>query len=284
MKRVALLLSVVLMLCLVTIGCASPPTPEPRRIVPPPNLLVEESSIPHFPTETGTRWKYKITIGETEPLKFKTTYWPIGSADEGGHIVYGVRGRFEPLLAEKPQKSFDLVIKVIGPAKKQGPFEYRGSVELAVEEDDLGVFKDHSQIFWAIVQPPNPIVNEVVTYPPGLSSDPRGSEYWGSGSNTEGYSLRVVFFARQPGLSIGLGDDPKEEIIFNGIVPGGSGGFQLHFTREVEPAEEDDHYLSNGFTEEMWYEEGKGLVRLEQKVKGKISMTWELVKFTPGTR
>ena len=227
----------------------------------------------YFPTATGTRWEYDITLGEAEPLSFRTVSWPLG---EDRAAIYATRGLFRGTFSGE-SKEFKLVLRVKGPAEKQGPLQYPLSVELEIEKDELGVFEDATQIFWAITSSGRYMVTEVVTYPSDSPGAPSGS--WGMWGQEEGAALRVFFFGERPGIAIGVGKDSPDKLLFDG--PEGS---QLHFVREVEADEDGEHYLSSGFTEDMWFEEGRGLVRLEQKVGGKASMTWELVEFTSGTK
>lgn len=53
----------------------------------------------------------------------------------------------------------------------------------------------------------------------------------------------------------------------------------LHFVRTVEPRDQITAYMHNGFIEDTWFAKGFGLVRLEQRINGKISMTWTLKEF-----
>jgi hypothetical protein len=72
---------------------------------------------------------------------------------------------------------------------------------------------------------------------------------------------------------------------------GGKEVLCLHFVREVKPAQDDvtlgkpniiKGNLGEGFSEDMWFGLDKGLVRLQQRIRNNVSMTWELVSFSGG--
>jgi len=230
-----------------------------------------------FPTRAGTRWVYEITIGEVEPLTSRTVIWPTGDMA----ISYLVRGRLLPLLEEQPPDTFRLAISVKGPAARQGPLEFPGSVELSIETDELGIYQDVEQLFWAVTESGRFMVTEVATYPPTTPGAPTGS--WGTWGAEDGYSMREMFFGGDPGMGVGvgIGEEATEYLRFTGLD-----GSYLHFVRQVEDSDEqeaeEDSLFSVAFTEETWFERGKGLVRLEQKVAGETSMVWELVEFSEG--
>lgn len=226
----------------------------------------------YFPTRTGTKWVYEITVGEAEPLSFREISWPLN----GRVTSYAVRGYLHPLVSDESRRTFQLVISTRGKASQQGPFQYDG-VELAIEKDELGIFKYHKQVFWAMTYSGGFMVSEVGTYSP--NTPPAPPHIWGMGKK-EGFSVRIIFFS-EPGIEVGIGKEPSEEFFFTGVD-----GPYLHFVREVKVDEkeegEESTYLDKGFTEETWFVKGKGLVRLEQKVDGKISMVWKLVQFSKG--
>jgi len=228
----------------------------------------------YFPMDTGREWTYKIKIGEVEPLIYKEMAWPMG----GMKVTYSTRGRFLPLVSEKsPPDTFILKMKVKGSAKEQGPLQYPIGVELETQKDELGIFYEHKKIFWAVI-PEKFMVNQIVTYPSTAIGAPTGS--WGMGASGEGNSLRIIFFIGNPGTNIGLvgktGDQPTDALEFIGTddnVPQYKGKTCLHFRRIVKSSEKVSF---SGFSEDMWFMKNKGLVRLEQKIAGKVSMTWTL--------
>lgn len=238
----------------------------------------------YFPTHIGTKWVYKIEIGSIEPLHYRETAWPLGER----RVVYATRGRFMPLLVDdRPKRDFVLAISVKSLAFKQGPLEYPSGVELEIEQDELGIFEYAKQVFWAI-GPGRFMSHEVVTYSPDTPGAPTGG-LWGGWGQEDGYSIRLIFFADKTGIQIGLGSDPTDKLLFEGIdtqVQYDEGTPCLHFVRQVESAknntEEAPGDLNQAFTEHLWFAKNKGLVRLEQRRGGKTAMVWRLVQFFKG--
>jgi hypothetical protein len=237
----------------------------------------------YFPTRVGTKWVYAIKIGEMEPIHYRETSWPLGET----RVAYATRGRFMPLLDDRPKKDFILAISVKSLASKQGPLEYPSGVELEIEQDELGIFESAKQVFWAI-SPGRFMAHEVITYSPDTPGAPIGG-LWGGWGQEDGYSMRLVFFADKPGIQIGLGREPVDTLLFDGIdtqVPSYEGTPCLHFVRQVEPSKpNDEERLMDSrkiaFTEHIWFARNKGLVRLEQRREG-IAMVWKLVQFHEG--
>jgi len=185
-------------------------------------------------------------------------------------------------------------LKIKGDAKKQGGLEYPIGTELLVEKDELQVFFEAKQIFLATTPHGGFMTHRVVTY----SSDTPGSPNYGYGTE-DGYSMGIVFFLRKPGIRISMGRSEKKEsvdsLLFVDIEPiPGTRTPGFHFLRRVLPSEKegktekesadkedgDAGNLGKGFTEDTWFDWGKGLVYLQQKVDGKVSMTWKLVDFS----
>ena len=103
LKRLFLIAAIFLVLVLGTVSCAptSAPTPTP-----------EGKPSDYFPVGIGTKWVYKIEIGEVEPLYYREMSWPLGEE----RITYSTRGHFLPLLEENAPKAFLLEIRVKKPA------------------------------------------------------------------------------------------------------------------------------------------------------------------------
>jgi hypothetical protein len=228
----------------------------------------------------GHKWAYRITIGETEPIKYAEVIRPLGS----GMVVSAQRSRFLPLLGESPQRSFRLELSVKATAPAQGPLRYPEGVRIAVIKDELGVFEGVQDVFLAVSRSSRYEALLVTTFPPAPSSYP-GS--WGAWDAKSGHALRLLFFGERPYTQIGLGRDQKDALLFVGPESAspvrGVSGPVLHFTRSVEPAEKrggddsDGSILNQGFVEETYWGLGKGLIYLRQAIGGKTSMTWELV-------
>ncbi len=230
-----------------------------------------------FPSPVGWTWTYEITIGDAEPLSYNRISWPLGDR----RIAYATRGRFPPVVKREVDKTFHLVIRSKATATKQGPLEFPIGIELDIVVDELGVFRNTKQVFWAINTKERFMAHLVTAYDPrSAPGAPRGRA-WGSWGQEDGYSMRLIFFGERPGIQIGMGNDPTDKLMFDGIdtnAEGYAGQPLLRFTRSVEGSKDDqsDNILDRAFTEEMWYAKGKGLVRLMQKVEGKTSMTWTL--------
>ena len=152
----------------------------------------------------------------------------------------------------------------------------------------LGSFKYYDHLFWAASSADRFIVDEVVSYPPDTPGAP-GSGAWGSWNQADGESRGLVFFADRPGTQIGYGSDPADVLLFVG--PESCDGTPcLHFARNVRAGEPlagvpdtpDSSYLDSSFVEDTWFAKDTGLVRLEQRVNGRLSMTWSLQRYTPG--
>lgn len=281
------ILTIGLLVCVSPFGCAkrenleSPGPGEGEKAES--SIPVEDEPSDYFPTDTGTRWIYEIEKGEVDPLHYRVTRWPLRN---GKVATTSTRGLFfRPPLGDRALKTFLLEMSVKGPASKQGPLMWPAGIELDIEKDELGFFEDAEQVFWAITFSGRFEVWTVVTYLPDTSTIVGGS--WGSWGQEEGYSLRVVFFGEAPGTRIGIGEKSKDNLLFTGVdteVPEYEGTPLIHFVRTVEPAEkeegEDRSYHEKGFSEDMWFAKGKGLVRLEQKVDGEVSMTWTLMEFS----
>lgn len=228
-----------------------------------------------FPAVAGTKWTYQITIGEAEPLYYREIEWPIG---DGKALAYANRGRFPILLEENKPETFVLELQVKGPAEEQGILKYAG-VEMEVLRDDLGVYEEAEQLFWAFTRSGTFIAHEVVTYPPDTLWAPTSS--LGGSGQENGCSLKIIFFAGETGTTISMGKEPQDELTFMGIdtnVPGFTGQPLLHFLREVKPDEEPSE-IGKGFTEDTWFALEKGMVYLVQKVEGVVSMTWKMTEF-----
>jgi len=263
----------------------SPPSLAQDDLPPETQFLDPVRAGEFFPSGIGTRWVYKIDLGQVEPHWYNETSWP---ADQGSYR-YANRGLFLPPVREPSKRSFTLALRIKEKAQHQGPLQYEHGVQLEVQTDELGVYKNSylpvsNELFFAISPPGNRFtVNQVVTVPADLA--PGGLQ-----AGRPGHQLRVVFFGDRPGTQISLRD--SDTLLFAGLDKGLSDAPEgmLHFVREVKPKESkpdgtDDTKndpLAAGFTEDHWYARGKGLVRLVQKVEGKESMTWTLAEFSPG--
>lgn len=148
----------------------------------------------YFPHQVGAEWQYNISTGPAEPLEYRVVAWRMGEGEES----VASRGRYRGYFETKARK-FVLRLKVQATATQQGPLKYRDGVELAVLQDELGIFEYHHQIFWAVGTGDRYMVNEVVTFPPDSPGAPGPGGAWGEWGVDDGYSMRPVFFAGQTG-------------------------------------------------------------------------------------
>jgi len=242
-----------------------------------PNHLSKTDPHVYFPMDVGTTWTYEISLGKTDPLHFGRVSWPQGG---GQSMSIEVRGRYLGAIKNEGTGPLRLVLKVEEVAAQQGPLQFPEGVKLTVLEDELGIYEDIEEVFWAATTSDGFQVTEITTHSPDSSGAPGGA--WGSYGIEPGYSMKLVFFAREPGTGLSVGEESPETLFFKGPE-----GNQLHFERIVEGSKENQSpeaagVLNSPYTENIVFEKGKGLVSLEQKVDGTHSMTWKLVKFTPG--
>ncbi len=277
MKRNILKIGIVLVLVVFALGCGNNESAQEKSAPPITTSPSPISGQPadFFPTQVGLKWTYEIIVGDAEPLRYNETSWPL--IDKS--VTYANRGRFLTSLTNVGKKRFNLIIRSKATAAKQGPIKYPKGVELEVLQDELGVFEDAKQVFWAISTEGRFMAHLVITYDPSVA--PIGGA-WGGWGQGDGYSMRLLFFGDRPGSRIGMGEEPTDMLLFDGLdsnVESYAGQALLHFIRSVGGANGEQfgsEYLKCAFTEEMWYANGKGLVRLVQKVGGKTSMTWTL--------
>lgn len=250
----------------------------------PPNCDPRE----YLPSKPGTTWTYDIKVGKAEPLNYEEVLWNQGD----GKIVMASRGRFWGFLNNKAKEDFRLKMRVKGPAAKQGGMQYPIGIELEILEDGLGVFKHEKQVFWAATVSGGLMAHQVVTHGPDSSGAPSGGP-WGSWGAEDGYSMEIFLFGKKPGTEVSMRETDSLLFIGNDAVPGQNTS-GLHFLRTVKPAKKESgevkklieeksegmNPLGKGFTEDKWFVRGRGLVRLEQRVDGVVSMTWVLKEFS----
>lgn len=244
----------------------------------PGQVPSKESFKMFFPTSTGTQWTYRVQVtGEIRPLRYQEVTW-----SKGGHgVTHAIRG-YVSFYAPPKNEIYQLKIRVKGPAASQGPFAYPAGVELEIVKDELSIFQNHERVFWAISESGRFLVLEVVEFAPGsLPGAPSSSEA------DKGHSSKLFMFSDKPMIEIGEGKDPAETLTFLDVTdqaPQNAGVPCVHYVRKVKPAERkagsDPSNLDQGFSEDMWFAKGKGLVRLEQRIGKKTSMVWQLVSFS----
>ena len=235
-------------------------------------------SLADYLPPVGTTLLYDIKLGEISPLVYEETIW----SQNNEKFPEASRKLLNWLIEQNSamsKKSFALKLKVKGVATEQGPFRYPVGIELVVEEDKLGVYKNAKQIFWVLTQRGNFACREIVIYPPDDSSAPEDAV-------EDGYSERALFFKDKPGVQISRSDNSdytQDKLLFEGFGPiPGSNLSGLHFVRSVEsgfskdgPKDRHLWFIDSAIEEHSYFSKGKGLVYLEQKVEGKTSMTWK---------
>lgn len=219
----------------------------------------------YFPTSIGTTWEYEITVTDVDALNYKEVTWPMGN---GMEQVTAVRGYFMGKFREddSTKTKFRLRYRIIGNAKQQGIFQYEDARKLEVLEDEFGIFDDVEELFWLISPGMEYQITEVRTYNPNTPGAPRSA--WGGWNQESGCAYHLIFFGSPPGISISLNKSP-ESLAFWGVQDG-----MLYFRRTIEG--DGESKLNQTFIEDMWFAKGKGLVKLVQKIDGRISMTWQL--------
>jgi hypothetical protein len=191
-------------------------------------------------------------------------------------LLYATRGRW---LKEKDKNSYELTLRIEAKAEKQGDLEYPEGYEIKVVKDELGIYEDAKQVFWAITTDKRFGVTLVETHDGSRSPASSGWGSWGA----DGQSMRMYFFGEKPGVGIGIGEDSGDILAFDGIE-----NECMIFTRIVDEQKtksgeaSDTDFLGKAFTETTTFKKGVGLNHLEQKVNGQTTMEWELVNYTPG--
>lgn len=240
-----------------------------------------------FPVDIGTTWEYDVKFSGTkytdQPLRHEVSVWPLG-----GGVAQAVETRGIILSGMSSQNSTPkgkLIFNLTGEASKQGPLNYPRGYELKVTQDDMGIYEGTTgTIFWAIPHDSFQITEIRELNPSSSPGAPRGS--FGDYGSEPGYAMRVVFFIARPGISIGL-KQQNDSLLFMDATQCSSGEPCLYFVREVKAKENvrgENSQLDSAFEEHMWFGLNRGLIRLVQKVGGKETMKWDLVKKTSLTR
>lgn len=173
------------------------------------------------------------------------------------------------------KKTFALKITVKGKAKKQGDLQYPIGVELKVLEDELGIFENSKQLFWAAGTSGRFMVTSVITY--DASRSPSQGR-WGRWSTKDGSAMNLAFFGSSPGTEISMSKGRDALLLKDIIKIPGEEKPVLEFVRKVKKGDKDG-MLDKAFEERMLFASKKGLILLEQTIGGKPSMTWTLKKF-----
>jgi hypothetical protein len=229
----------------------------------------------YFPTGVGTTWTYRIMLRDTDALYAREETWRLS---EQYCTSATIRGRY---FSRDNKSSYLLTLKVKAAVRNQGTLRYPEGVELAVVKDELGIYYEVKQVFWAIADPDRFEVTEVRMYDQYSSGAP--TDYWNTPLRTgDGSSKRMLFSGAEPGVGISFAGETFDRLVALGSDPAG-----LSFQRFIKEKKRDESEgngsdaLHQAYTEVTRYKKGVGLNYLEQKVGGKTTMTWTLEKFTP---
>jgi len=236
--------------------------------------------------ETGMTWTYKIVAGsgKQEPVSYERVRWPMSSQT----VVMATRSRFRRALHGNTHE-FTLKMRVKASALRQGGLQFPMGAELEILQDEFGVFENSEKVFLASTNVGEFMGQLVMTHSPDGMGSPYSSGY---GYSTEsGYSNRLLLAGIEPGVRINeKGSVDTLAFLGVGMLPRNDHPL-LHFERIVGPSERkgimdfpsttfDDEILDQSFTEETWYQEGRGLVQLVQKRGDDITMMWILTDFS----
>ena len=225
----------------------------------------------YFPMRVGTTLSYTIEMGYVEPISYEEFVWP-GSTSSN-------RRDFEAIGTNEPKKIFLLDLKIKDPEKNYEQMKNLHGVEDVVEKDELGIYKNAKQVFWAI-NPDNSMCLEIAVCPPKKSIAPDDVD-------KDGISEKALLFQVKSDKKINRNKNFKgshDTLLFAGIknIPG-SDIPALHFIRNVkvgfpdsEKAETFTLSIHKAFEEHSYFVKGKGLVYLEQIIGGNTSMIWKL--------
>ena len=223
----------------------------------------QESIRDYLPMNQGTVWHYEIEIGHASPHISRTLHWV---DSEGNVTVVNTSGLYFRSMEGKVGKKYQLILRVIGKAPEKTPLDYREGVELRIEKDELRVYDEGSTLLWLIPDNPRFIVDETVLLPAESRAAP--PSWSGRTKAGFGYYYQPLLFEGRAGSMIKHGEQSPPE---------------LHFVTE-----KGDYLVFariNGLNpsgEALWFEKGKGLIRLRQTVGETMTMTWDLVDFVPG--
>jgi hypothetical protein len=264
------------------------PTPDATTIQPnasntsKPETENIASEIPqYFPMDVGSTWTYRIDIGNTSPVYYQELdlYYKIGKNTGTSESI--VRGKYAPgSRMELPQKrAYELKITIAAKATKQCDMEIPEGRKIKVIVDELGIYQDAENVYWTTSFPGTFHFMQI--------TEMKMSGGFSTGANLKPYQIcssSLKGFGYPTGTSICRGGKMTDFITFQGIeiIPGTkvSG---LHYIREVKGKESASisDTMNFTFTEDLYYLKGFGLAYLQQKVNGKIAMTWTLVNMTP---
>ncbi len=218
----------------------------------------------YFPMDIGREWTYNIKLGKVSPMILEDV---IIAKDNKPYNFSHVG----PINVSAG--NYRLKMRVVEPYSEE--LRSLGGVGVEILEDELGFYRFVSQIFWRR-ESPTFIGSQTSILQSLIYSDSELMSVYPYPQLEDAdsiHSYRTIFIWGGGGIEQ---EDEEESFFFIDVdknVPGWQGVPCYHFTRE---AKSDESTGSESITEDYWYAPKKGLVRLEQRVKGEISMTWTL--------
>ncbi|MDO8436270.1 MAG: hypothetical protein Q7S82_02715 [bacterium] len=240
-------------------------TPQPQKLQTATSSTADQRD--YFPIDIGREWTYDIKTWKVKPIIFDNVTILRGSSS---YRKFFYAGSINPHAGVE---NYRLKMKIKGPFQEE---QRLMSVELEVLEDSLGLFRYFTQVFWGLenfsLSGSQTGMLQAVRY----STDKFMADYPDLQlRSTDRINSEKVIFVWGGG---GMIREDRDSIFFVGIdnnVPGYQGVPLSHFIRKVYS---DKSAKVMVFSEDSWYAFKKGLVLLEQRIGGEISMVWQLSK------
>lgn len=226
--------------------------------IPTPARAQSDDLIPYV---TGTNFTYKVTIGEFEPLRYRETVWPLANKRT---VTSVFRGYFSGVSKNPGKKTFLIMLSVVS---NRVLTDGTIVVTMKIVKDELGYYPGVKNILWVIN---NGSLYECIYV--DKSNAPPSDTFVIAG---DGISIRLLYMPAdsEPTLLFPARDEQYE---YKGEEELGTR--IEHIVPPAAPEYSDGQVYDLGFTEDLWFVPGTGLVHLEQSVVGETSMIWELVQ------
>lgn len=221
----------------------------------------------YFPTSLGSTWIYSIKLSPTGAYFSKDQFTRQGK----DHILTNKRDQLKPTGNEN---DFRLTFRIKTKPQIQPPIDKIKSVEVEVVNDELGLFKGKGEthrLFWSV---PDCKMNQVIQVEM-IHTDKLSAKQKAKGRSKDSFDTQFILTDPVLDGPMSLGDAVSKSFEFVGREDD-----RLHYRREV--ASDHTDKVGQAFTEDIWYKEGTGLIKLVQTIDGKTTMTWSLIEFTPG--
>jgi hypothetical protein len=270
-------LIVLFLVSIIVIGCSgSAPLVTPSPTAP----LGVGNYINYFPMYPGLWWEYSVEFPSSMPegYNYQEVYWQMGD----GFLAYE---KLQFLRANPSATSPRVVLAITDIVQEQQlPVQYPLSVAIGVTQDDINYFLDTQASFFGFY------TLDGVYYVHLLRTYSQFSPVETLGSADEGFSRSFIFYIDLLSVvAAEYGDDNVEyscvssqnsidEFCFYGFsdnVPGFQGQQAMHFRRSVGLNGGSSSY-DIAYTEDTWFIQNIGLVRLEQRSGDELNMVWTL--------